>query len=334
MDINDYFYAWKPMLFRVKTRGMTTLQKGIYRELIDEYMITRLPLPSDDLALADIARVSIDVWNENKAPILAKFEIVNGELFHEHCNEELDFQDKNSRTKSKSGKKAAAKRWEHKQKPIMRKSCGSDAEAMRPACEPDAEGMRIDATGQDRTLQESLSLTLSPDEPELELPEPPTRKTPSAELSAFDDVLRAYPKGTGSGLARSVYSSLILTGKATHQQLLDAASVAGELYEDRDSRYIPGLAKYLREDWDSREVQALIERRKGSASTPEGEGTRMWQARIRAWLFPMLTWNNDWGPQPHEAGTQVNPGVLAQYQQKITEQAKRMEDGFDKIKLS
>lgn len=143
MDINDYFYAWKPALFRKKTRGMTTLQKGIYRELIDEYMLTREPLPADDNALADIARVSLEIWNENKAEILTKFDEQDGLLFHEHCNEELDFQDKDSRKKSKAGKKAASIRWKHKKKPIMRNEC-----------EPDANAMRFDATGQDRTGQD------------------------------------------------------------------------------------------------------------------------------------------------------------------------------------
>lgn len=140
MDINDYFFAWKPALFRKKTRGMTTLQKGIYRELIDEYMITREPLPADDLALADIARVTLEVWNENKAMILPKFDEIDGVLHHEHCNDELEFQEKNSKKKTKAGKKAASKRWEHKKK-----------SKMRNGCEPDATAMRSDATGQDRT---------------------------------------------------------------------------------------------------------------------------------------------------------------------------------------
>lgn len=102
MDINDYFYAWKPALFRKKTRGMTTLQRGIYRELIDEYMITREPLPADDAALADIARVSPEVWAENKAVILPKFDEIDGVLHHEHCNEELDTQEKFASKKSKA----------------------------------------------------------------------------------------------------------------------------------------------------------------------------------------------------------------------------------------
>lgn len=147
MDINDYFYAWKPALFRKKTRGMTTLQRGIYRELIDEYMITREPLPADDLALADIARVTLDVWLENKAMILPKFDEIDGVLHHEHCNDELNFQEKNSKKRSNASKKAAAKRWEHKKKPKM-----------RTVCEPDANGMRSDATGQDRTGQDNKPL--------------------------------------------------------------------------------------------------------------------------------------------------------------------------------
>lgn len=146
MDINDYFYAWKPALFRKRTRGMNIVQRGIYRELIDEYMLTREPLPADDLALADIARISIDIWNENKAAVLAKFEKVGEFLHHEHCDGELEFQDRSSVKKSKDGKTAASKRWEQKKKLKMRSVCDDDATTMPDQCEL----MQQDRTGQDK----------------------------------------------------------------------------------------------------------------------------------------------------------------------------------------
>lgn len=215
MDINDYFYAWKPALFRHKTRGMTTLQKGIYRELIDEYMITREPLPADDIVLADIARVTLDVWNENKGMILPKFENVDGFLHHEHCNDELSFQDKKSSKRSKSSKKAALKRWEHKKKTIMRNQCESDAKPMRS-----------DATGQDRTGQDINPLTPPPkknrfeefweqyprqrrgakDKAEIAYRKAITRDTEESILSgllsyaASDEVARGFAKGAAAWL--------------------------------------------------------------------------------------------------------------------------------------
>ncbi len=143
MDINEYFYAWKPALFRSKTRGWTTLQRGIYRELIDEYMLTRAPLPNDDSVLADIARITIEIWLENKDKILTKFEVQEDFLYHEHCNEELDVQDKKSRKLSERAKKAAASRWKHKKK-----------QKMLNVCLGDASPMLGDATGQDRTGQD------------------------------------------------------------------------------------------------------------------------------------------------------------------------------------
>jgi len=141
MDISDYFYAWKPALFRKKTRGWTIIQRGIYRELIDEYMLTREPLPDDDNALAEIARVPIEIWLENKSVILAKFDHADQKFSHEHCDEELEVQDKRSKTRTKASKKAAATRWKHKKKPIMPNECESDAKAMPK-----------NATGQDRTV--------------------------------------------------------------------------------------------------------------------------------------------------------------------------------------
>lgn len=143
MDPNDYFYEWNPVLFRKATRHLTALQRGIYRDLIDEYMETREPLPASDIALANIARISVEEWTHAKKEILEFFEEKDGKLFQEYCNEKLDRQDTFAKKRSKASRKAASKRWEHKRKPKMPDAC-------EPQCEPDAIGMPQNAKGKER----------------------------------------------------------------------------------------------------------------------------------------------------------------------------------------
>jgi len=176
MNIDDYFYAWKPALFRKRTRGMSLIERAIYRELIDEYMLTREPLPSEDAALAEIARIPLEIWIKHKDAILCKFDL-NEEtkvFHHEHCDEELDFQDKNTKKKSKAGKKAAVKRWKNKEKT-------NNATAMRNVCDDDANAMRIDATGQDRTIEKNIDKSISQKKKTTD-PKKPKQKTKIFQL--------------------------------------------------------------------------------------------------------------------------------------------------------
>lgn len=147
MDPNDYWYAWKPAAFRKATRHLTALQRGIYRDLIDEYMETREPLPASDVALANIARISVEEWTHVKKEILEFYTESGGKLFHVFCNETLDEQDDKARVRSKASKKAASKRWEHKRKPKM-------PDASQAQCEPDANGMPQNAIGEERIGKE------------------------------------------------------------------------------------------------------------------------------------------------------------------------------------
>ncbi len=140
------WYPWYFTIFKTATRHMTPLQRGLYRELIDEYMSTREPLPDDDYALATICRCTLEIWSENSDKIRAKFEQNSGVLSHRFCDEILSEQDKISNTKSKSAKKAALTRWKEKKKPIMR-------DAYVTHTSRNADAMRENATGQDRTGQ-------------------------------------------------------------------------------------------------------------------------------------------------------------------------------------
>ena len=148
MDPNDFWFHWYPALFRRATRHLTTFQRGIYRELIDEYMETREPLPENDVALANIAGISAEEWADAKGVILSFFEINDGLCYHAFCNEILDHQDKLSKKRSKASKKAASSRWKHKRNQKMRDVCDSDAIAMRQ-----------NARGEERRGEESKPLT-------------------------------------------------------------------------------------------------------------------------------------------------------------------------------
>lgn len=106
------YYRFFPAKFREKTLRLDPYQDGCYRRLIDEYMTTRKPLPSDEVALARICGISLQDWNLHAcALLLAYFEHCNGMLFQKNCDEELAFQDNATRFKTEKGKKAATIRW-------------------------------------------------------------------------------------------------------------------------------------------------------------------------------------------------------------------------------
>ena len=105
------FYRWNIEKYRKATRHLSAFQHGCYRLLIDEYMETREPLPDNDLALANICRISPDQWADDASIIRAFFKPKDGLLFHDYCDSELDYQDSTARFRSEKAQKAAKKRW-------------------------------------------------------------------------------------------------------------------------------------------------------------------------------------------------------------------------------
>lgn len=146
LDINDYWFPFFPGRFYRATRHLTTFQKGIYMMLISEYMTTQEPLPNSDIALANIANISVDEWVDNKEAIASFFEIDGDVLLHAFCEEQIKSQRKNSTKRTKAAKKAAASRWENKRNRKMPNACDSDAIAMRK-----------NATGQDNTRKDIIT---------------------------------------------------------------------------------------------------------------------------------------------------------------------------------
>lgn len=137
------WYPWYFDIYSSNTMHLNPYQDGCYRRLIDHYMRSRRALPDNDVALARIIGESESNWVASAASVVRSFFVpVDGTLSHGLCNEILADQDKLSRTRSKTAKKAALKRWEQKRKSNMLELCSSDAQAMLG-----------DATGQDRTIQ-------------------------------------------------------------------------------------------------------------------------------------------------------------------------------------
>lgn len=101
------WYPWNPTRFKRKTYRLSLAEDGAYRRLIDEYMITGVPLPDDDRALARILGVSLEEWSA-VAPAVRKFFRPKGDVLkQETCDETLAAQERTKERFSARGKKAA-----------------------------------------------------------------------------------------------------------------------------------------------------------------------------------------------------------------------------------
>lgn len=105
------WYPFNPTKFRQDTYHLCAAADGIYRRLIDEYMLTRSPLPDNDAALAGIARVGLSEWNEHREVVRAFFRAKDGKLFQKRCDHELNAQGMRQALRSAIGKEGATIRW-------------------------------------------------------------------------------------------------------------------------------------------------------------------------------------------------------------------------------
>lgn len=106
------FYRFKTEKYRKATRHLDTFQHGCYRLLIDEYMDTREPLPDNDQALANICHCTLQEFLDHASTIIRSFFIgKDGLLFHDYCDEELNYQDSKRRFASEKAQKAAKARY-------------------------------------------------------------------------------------------------------------------------------------------------------------------------------------------------------------------------------
>lgn len=101
------WYPWNPTRFKRKTYRLSLAEDGAYRRLIDEYMITRAPLPDDDRALARILGVSLEEWAAVAPKVRQFFRSREGVLKQGTCDETLAAQERKKERFSARGKKAA-----------------------------------------------------------------------------------------------------------------------------------------------------------------------------------------------------------------------------------
>ena len=68
-----YYYGFYPTIWRADTMNLTLAEDGAYRRLVDEYRLTRTPLPADDRSLARIVGVGLDEWLVVRANVIKYF---------------------------------------------------------------------------------------------------------------------------------------------------------------------------------------------------------------------------------------------------------------------
>jgi uncharacterized protein YdaU (DUF1376 family) len=137
------WFPWYFELYAGDTRHLSCLEHGAYRQLIDEYMRHRRPLPDDDRVLARIVGLSVEEWQGIRATIRAFFQARRGMLFHRRCDRELDRQDKLRTIRSETARKGGLAR--------QLKSREKLAHSKLEASSKQADGQLKSATGQDRT---------------------------------------------------------------------------------------------------------------------------------------------------------------------------------------
>ncbi len=104
------WFKWFPSLYSSDTLHLNLEQDAIYRRLIDHYMTSRRPIPDNNQAIANIARVGIETWVLNADTIRQFFRKRGSNLHLTRCDDLLDAQDLRMKKLSEIGKKGAEAR--------------------------------------------------------------------------------------------------------------------------------------------------------------------------------------------------------------------------------
>jgi len=99
---------WYPFFvvdYRRDTYDLSLEEDATYRRLIDEYMITRQPLPNDDAALARIVGIPKAEWTRLAPKVRRYFKTRNDKLWHKRCELELRAQNARHNRRRKNGQK-------------------------------------------------------------------------------------------------------------------------------------------------------------------------------------------------------------------------------------
>ena len=105
--------AWMPLYIGAylrKTARLTTEQHGAYLLLIMDYWVNG-PLPDDEAALAQVAKLDPRKWKAMSATIRAFFVEQDGKLVHDRIERELETAGRIIEKRSEAGRAGAQARW-------------------------------------------------------------------------------------------------------------------------------------------------------------------------------------------------------------------------------
>lgn len=176
------WYAHDIVLYRTDTQHLTTLEHGAYRLLLDEYYLTRMPLPADDRALANIARLTFDDWMKISATIRRFFRKRGNKLHQKRCDITLDAEDNRTQKRTEHAQKAANAR-HNKNKALRASGKSEQGGALHVQCPtvPD-DATRPDQTGD---VSERDSISVSTDTESLIVKSLPLAESVGKKINGF-----------------------------------------------------------------------------------------------------------------------------------------------------
>jgi uncharacterized protein YdaU (DUF1376 family) len=110
MASTDHWMRFNVGDYLADTMHLTTFQHGIYLLLIMHYF-KRGELPTDEAALARIAKISVPQWRRQAAPAMALFSCQDGCWVHRRIDTERERARNVSEVKQAAGKQGASRRW-------------------------------------------------------------------------------------------------------------------------------------------------------------------------------------------------------------------------------
>lgn len=85
-----FYYSHYPAIWEQDTQHLTLAEDGAYHRLVDCYMKTRAPLPTDDRSLARIVGASMEEWLLVKPSVITYFKPTGLFYHHAFCDEVLN----------------------------------------------------------------------------------------------------------------------------------------------------------------------------------------------------------------------------------------------------